>query len=80
MGCTDSTTKHFKVYCPELGYTQRFSRVVVDENIKGGSINLRLRGETGPSGTSGTTNVQPDRLPRGRPKKEDLRKPLATKR
>ena len=34
MGCTDNTTKHFKVYCPELGYTQRFSRVEVDENTK----------------------------------------------
>jgi hypothetical protein len=67
MGCTNNTTKHFKVYCPELGYTQRFSRVVVDENTKGGTVDLRLRGESGPKGT---TNVQPDRLPRGRPKKE----------
>lgn len=70
MGCIDSTTKHFKVYCPELGYTQRFSRVIVDESIRGGSIELRLRGETGPGGT---TNLQPDRLPRGRPRKEDLK-------
>ena len=65
MGCIDSTTKHFKVYCPELGYTQRFSRVMVDENTKGGTIELRLRGASGPEGTA---NSQPDRLPRGRPR------------
>ena len=67
MGCTDNTTKHFKVYYPELGYTQQFSRVEVDENTKGGTIDLRLRGQSGPQGTP---NVQPDRLPRGRPKKD----------
>ena len=74
MGCIDSTTKHFKVYCPELGYTQRFSRVVVDENVKGGSIDLRLRGETGPSGTA---NIQPDRQPRGRPKRVTSQDPIS---
>ncbi|KAG9239874.1 hypothetical protein BJ878DRAFT_530056, partial [Calycina marina] len=69
MGTTESTTKHTKVYCLELGYTQRFSRVEVDEAVKGGTINLRLRGE---SGTQGTTNIQPDRLPRGRLKKASI--------
>ncbi|KAG9240635.1 hypothetical protein BJ878DRAFT_525118 [Calycina marina] len=49
-------TKHTKVYCLELGYTQRFSRVEVDETVKRGTINLRLRGE---SGTQGTTNPKP---------------------
>jgi hypothetical protein len=38
MGCIDSTTQHFKVYCPELGYIQRYSRIIVDENIKGGKM------------------------------------------
>ena len=67
MGFTGNTTKHFKVYCPELGYVQRFNRVLVDENVKGGTIDLKLRGASGPKGTS---NVQPDRQPRGRPKNQ----------
>ena len=41
----------------------------MDENTKGGTIDLRLRGQSGPQGT---LNVQPDRLPRGRLKKDVL--------
>jgi hypothetical protein len=57
--------------------TQRFSRVVIDENIKGGSINLRLRGETGPSAT---TNVRPDRLPTRKTKERGSEKTTCNER
>jgi hypothetical protein len=69
MGFSNTTTKHTKVYNPELGYTSRCSRVIVDETVKGGTINLKLRGE---NGTQGTPNEQPDRAPRRRPKKQPV--------
>ncbi|KAI1005658.1 hypothetical protein K3495_g2570 [Podosphaera aphanis] len=51
-------------YYPELGYHQRYSRVDADETIKGSTLQLRLREATGSQGTS---KIQPDRMPRGRP-------------
>jgi hypothetical protein len=63
-----STTKQLRVYSPELGYTFRASKVLIDEKVKGGSIDLQLRNCI--SGPQGTLNVMPDRKPRGRPRKE----------
>ena len=65
MGFSDHTAKHYKVYSPELGYTHRSSRVIVDETTKGGTLKLKIRGQN----SQGIQNVQPDRNPRGRPKK-----------
>jgi hypothetical protein len=68
MGYSDTTTKQLKVYSPELGYTFRTSRVIVDEETAGGTIDLRIRNcKVGPQGTP---NVLEDRRPRGRPKRE----------
>ena len=59
-----------------MGYTQRSSRVLVDEWTKGGTVDLRLRNcEAGPNGTVdtngvGTQIINPDRKPRQRPRKE----------
>ncbi|KAI0995304.1 hypothetical protein K3495_g12878, partial [Podosphaera aphanis] len=75
LGFEELTNKHFKVYCPELGYHQRYSRVDVDETIKGSTLQLKLRGATGPQGTS---NIQPDRMPRGRPKCTEISPFLGT--
>ena len=47
----------------------RSSRVLVDENVKGGTIDLRIRNSS--SGTQGTPNVRPDRKAQGRPKNAD---------
>jgi hypothetical protein len=66
MGFPENTTKQVKIYCPDLGYTQRFSRYVIDEKTRGGEVSLHLRTASGPQGI---TNDLPDRLPRGRPKK-----------
>ena len=43
MGYSETTNKQFKVYFPELRYTFRSSRVLVDENITGETIDLRIR-------------------------------------
>ena len=67
MGYSESTTKHFKIYSPEHGYTIKVSRIEVDEKSKGGTVDLRLRVKAGPQGTK---NLAPDRNPKGRPKKE----------
>lgn len=66
LGLSKTTSKHFKVYSPELGYTTRSSHVRVDENTPGGSIDLRFR--NGPP--QGHMNSFNDRKPRGRPTKE----------
>ena len=65
MGFPENTTKQVKIYCPDLGYTQRFSRYVIDEKTRGGEVSLHLRTASGPQGTP--TELL-DRLPRGRPK------------
>jgi hypothetical protein len=66
MGHSKNTTKHYKVYSPERGYTILASRVIIKESVKGGTVDLRIRNST--SGPQGTMNVAPDRKPRGRPK------------
>jgi hypothetical protein len=43
LGYSNDTTKHIKVYSPELGYTSRSSRVIIDETQKGSDLNFRLR-------------------------------------
>ncbi|POS86231.1 hypothetical protein EPUL_003290 [Erysiphe pulchra] len=63
-----ATTKQLRVYSPELGYTFRSSRVLIDERVKGGSIDLKLRKSTFES--QGTVNMMPDRKPQGRPRKD----------
>ena len=40
MGYINATKKQFKVYCPDLGYTQQFTQVIVDKKVKGGKVNL----------------------------------------
>ena len=67
MGYSETTHKQQKVYSPELGYTFRTSRCKVFKNTPGSTINLRLRCEAGPNGTS---NDRPDRMPRGHPKQQ----------
>jgi hypothetical protein len=61
------TTKQLRVYSSELGYTFRSRKVLVDEKVKGGSIDLQLRNCV--SGPQGTLNIIPDRKPRGQPSK-----------
>jgi hypothetical protein len=56
------------MYSPELGYTFRSSKVLIDEKVRGGSIDLQLRNCL--SGPQGTLNIMPDRKPRGWPTKE----------
>ena len=68
MGYSSHTTKHFKAYSPDLGRVHRSSRMKIDENVKGGTIDLKLRGSTGPQGTP---NELPNRMSVGRPKKQD---------
>ncbi|KAI0994162.1 hypothetical protein K3495_g14020, partial [Podosphaera aphanis] len=67
MGYSDTTNKQFKVYSPDLGYTSRSSRLMVDEKSKGGTVDLRLRNCA--AGSQGTPNSLNDRERRGRPKK-----------
>ncbi|KAI1001986.1 hypothetical protein K3495_g6217 [Podosphaera aphanis] len=65
MGYSTTTDKQFKFYSPELGCTTRTSIIKVDESIGGGTLDLRLRNCS--AGPQGTSNVQPDRKPRGSP-------------
>jgi hypothetical protein len=67
MGYSDNTTKQFKVYAPDLGYTTRSASVVWDEGIVGGTIDLKVRGPN----SQGTPCELPDRNPVGRPKQEE---------
>ncbi|POS87946.1 hypothetical protein EPUL_001331 [Erysiphe pulchra] len=60
--------KQLGIYFSELGYTFRSSRVLIDERVKGGSIDLKLRKPT--FGPQGTANVMPNPKPRGRLKKD----------
>ena len=69
MGYCDTTTKQFKVYSPDLGYTTRVSRVEIDENTKGGTVDLRIRDTL--IGLQGTPNTLDDRRARGRPRQEN---------
>jgi hypothetical protein len=67
MGYEQETTKHFRVYSPEHGYVIRRSVIRVDEDAKGGTVDLRIRGIPG---NQGTPNVVANRKPKGRPKKD----------
>jgi hypothetical protein len=75
MGYSNHTTKQYRIYAPDLGYTIRSSVVKFDETIKGGTIDLKLRisSKVNPMPnaplTQGTPNVLPDRNPKGRPRK-----------
>jgi hypothetical protein len=64
MGYSDETTKQYKVYAPDLGYTIMSSVVDFDENVLGGTVDLKIRGAY----PQGTPNVLPNRNPVGRPK------------
>lgn len=66
VGYCEHTTQQLRVYSPDLGYTIRSNVVDVDESIKGGSIDLKIRNQG--IGSQGTPNDLPDRRPRGRPK------------
>jgi hypothetical protein len=63
-----TTTKQPSVYSPELGYTFRSSKVLVDEKVTGRLIDLVLRNcESGPQGRQ---NIMPDRKLQRWPRKE----------
>lgn len=68
MGYSNNTTKHFKVYSPERGSTIMVSVVRIDEETKGGTVDLRIRSSG--AGPQGTKNAMLDRKPRGRPRLE----------
>ncbi|RFU24803.1 hypothetical protein B7463_g11531, partial [Scytalidium lignicola] len=67
----------FKVYSPELGYIAWLSRIIVDENTKGGTVDLRIRNCE--AGSQGTPNTMSDCKPRGRPKKDANTETILTK-
>ena len=69
MGYVDTTEKQLKVYSPDLGYTHRVSVLTMEEKIKGGALDLKLRNN--PNGPQGTPIDLPDRRGRGRPRKDD---------
>lgn len=75
MGYTE-TTAQLKMWAPDLGRIIRTNTIVVDESIKGGTVDLKLRlgnSQTDPKtslgNSQGTRNELPVRRPRGRPKK-----------
>jgi len=43
MGFLVNTTKHYKAYFPDLGYVYRVNVIKIDETIRGGIIDLRIR-------------------------------------
>ena len=62
--------KQFKIYFSELGYTHQSNRVIINEKIRGGTLELRLRKcEAGPQGTF---NKHVDQNSKERLKKEQL--------
>ena len=69
MGYVNATEKQLKVYSPDLGYTHRVSVLTMEEKIKGGTLDLKLRNN--PNGSQGTPIDLPDRRGRGRPRKDD---------
>jgi len=64
IGYSEETTKQYKVYAPDLGYTIQSSVVDFDEHVLGGTVDLKFRG----AHSQGTPNVLPNRNPVGRPK------------
>jgi hypothetical protein len=67
MGYSDNTTKQFKVYTLDLGYTTRSASVVWDEGIVSGAIDLKIHGLN----SQGTPCELPDHNPIGRLKQEE---------
>jgi hypothetical protein len=59
IGYSKETTKQYKVYTPDLGYTIRSSVVDFVKDIIGGTIDLKIRGAY----LQGTTNTLLDRNP-----------------
>ena len=68
LGYSSDTNKQYWYYSADLGYAQRSSSIDFHEQVKGGTIDLRLRNL--PSGVTGqgTSPDLMDRKPRGRPK------------
>jgi hypothetical protein len=66
IGYEKETTKYFRVYSPEYGYMIRRNIIRVDKDIKGRTVDLRIRGI--PS-NQGTLNIIANQKPKGRPKK-----------
>jgi hypothetical protein len=64
IGYSDNTTKQFKVYTPDLGYTTRSASVVWDKGIVSRAIDLKIHGPN----SQGTPYKLPDHNPIGRPK------------
>jgi hypothetical protein len=82
MGYNEQTTKQYRIYAPDLGYTIRSSVVTFDETVNGGTLDLRIRTPTKDESqptfmgeSQGTPNILPERKPRGRPPKAQA--PLA---
>lgn len=63
VGYIDATTKHYRIYAPDLGRVITASTVKFYENEPGGTVDLKLR-------TKPTPSRLPVRRPRGRPRKE----------
>jgi hypothetical protein len=76
MGYSSNTTKHFRVYSPEHGYTILRSIIRVNELVKGGTMDLRLHVKAGPQGTP---NIVPNQKAKGRPRKDHLLERLTLK-
>ena len=70
LGYSRDTNKQYWYYSADLGYAQRSSSIDFHEQVKGGTIDLRLRNL--PSGVTGqgTSPDLIDRKPRGRPKQD----------
>jgi hypothetical protein len=68
MGYSEETTKQYKVYAPDLGYTIKASVVDFVENTQGGTVDLKIRGPN----PQGTSNALPDRRAVGRPRTQPL--------
>ena len=68
IGYSNNTVKHFKAYSPDLSRVHRFSRIKIDKGIRGGIIDLKLRGSIGPQGTP---NVLLNRMGVSRLRKQD---------
>ncbi|KAI0993059.1 hypothetical protein K3495_g15125, partial [Podosphaera aphanis] len=69
MGFSENTEKHTKIYAPDLGRVERVNAVLIDEKVKGGMIDLRLKESIITS--QGTPNRLPLRKKRGRSSKEE---------
>ncbi|KAI0992923.1 hypothetical protein K3495_g15261, partial [Podosphaera aphanis] len=68
MGFSENTEKHAKIYAPDLGRVERVNAFLIDEKVKGGTIDLKLKNTL--TGNQGTSNHLPQRKKRGRPRKD----------